>query len=237
MRKPEVTSKDGYSVDAVFFDAGMTLIHPNYEVVNGYLAQDGCHAGDLPSQRAVLAALSLIAEVHHFGIGDERERRGAAVAALCGLLNQPERRRETLAAALADPTLYSVVDVDADRTLRALRALGITVGVVSNSDGTLHDDLEAANLLDLCDVAVDSTILGVTKPDPFIFLRACESAGVAPDRTVYVGDDLVNDVLGSIAAGYRSAALYDRYDVYRLPMVRRVRRLGEVQRLIAEGLL
>ena len=45
---------------------------------------------------------------------------------------------------------------------------------------------------------------GCAKPDPAIFLGACEAMGVLPAETVYVGDDLRLDVEGAQKAGLRA---------------------------------
>lgn len=38
------------------------------------------------------------------------------------------------------------------------------------------------------------------KPDPRIFLKACENLGVKPEEAVYVGDYYPNDVVGAVSA-------------------------------------
>lgn len=42
---------------------------------------------------------------------------------------------------------------------------------------------------------------GINKPNPKLFLRACERAGVRPEKCMYVGDHPVNDVDAAKAAG------------------------------------
>ncbi len=54
---------------------------------------------------------------------------------------------------------------------------------------------------------VASHELGVGKPDPRIFHEACAQIGVAPSRTLHVGDDLALDVAGARAAGLHAAWL------------------------------
>lgn len=39
------------------------------------------------------------------------------------------------------------------------------------------------------------------KPNPTIFLKACESLGVKPEEAVHVGDDRRNDIWGARDAG------------------------------------
>lgn len=42
---------------------------------------------------------------------------------------------------------------------------------------------------------------GFSKPNPKLFLRACESIGVSPSGTIYVGDDPAQDIEPAAAAG------------------------------------
>jgi putative hydrolase of the HAD superfamily len=47
------------------------------------------------------------------------------------------------------------------------------------------------------DVAVFSSEVGVRKPHPEIFLRVLAALGAAPERTLFVGDRLYEDVRGA----------------------------------------
>ncbi len=102
-------------------------------------------------------------------------------------------------------TLYA----DARPTLRALRAAGYTIGVVTNGYSDMQrrklarHDIEPA-----VDFVVVSEEAQAHKPDPRIFARALELAGVAAHEAVYVGDLLHNDVGGAVGAGLH-AFLHD----------------------------
>ena len=86
-------------------------------------------------------------------------------------------------------------------TLERLRAAGLRLGVVSNSDGRVDAALRAAGLRDCFEVVVDSALFGAEKPDPAIFRAALDALGVAPEEALYVGDLYEVDVLGARAAG------------------------------------
>ena len=49
---------------------------------------------------------------------------------------------------------------------------------------------------------------GIGKPDPAIFLRACDQLGCAPHEVLHVGDDAELDVIGARRAGLRAAWLH-----------------------------
>ena len=85
--------------------------------------------------------------------------------------------------------------------LTTLRDAGLRVGVVSNSGGQAAGALERAGLADLLEVIVDSTVVGVHKPDPAIFDHALEPLGLEPSETWYIGDTITYDIAAADAAG------------------------------------
>jgi HAD superfamily hydrolase (TIGR01509 family) len=79
----------------------------------------------------------------------------------------------------------------------------VKIGSVSNGNADLH----AIGLAHHFAVSVAAHQLGRAKPDPAIFLAACEQLGVAPANAVYVGDDVLLDVRGAQQAGLRAVWL------------------------------
>ena len=57
------------------------------------------------------------------------------------------------------------------------------------------------------DYIASSTDWGVAKPSAEFFARAATEAGASPARTVYVGDQIRNDVLAPQAAGLLSVRI------------------------------
>ena len=91
--------------------------------------------------------------------------------------------------------------------LEALRERGLRLGLVSNAidpPALLHRDLERLGVAQRLDVAVFSSEVGWRKPHPAIFERALGELGAEPARTLFVGDNLVNDVGGAAALGMRT---------------------------------
>jgi FMN phosphatase YigB (HAD superfamily) len=75
-----------------------------------------------------------------------------------------------------------------------LRARGLAVAVVSNWDISLHERLAPLGV-----PVVTSAETGVRKPDPAVFRLALERLGVAPERTLHVGDTDADEE-GALAA-------------------------------------
>jgi HAD superfamily hydrolase (TIGR01509 family) len=91
---------------------------------------------------------------------------------------------------------------DTAPTLRALHERRVKVAVVSNVPRDLSDVFAAHGLARYVDAFVHSFQVGAEKPDPRIFLAACERIGTAPAATLMVGDHAVADG-GATVAGLR----------------------------------
>lgn len=83
---------------------------------------------------------------------------------------------------------------------RDLRAAGYRVAVVTNNIRDWEAIWTSTIPLDLFDVVIDSCVVGLRKPDPEIYLLACEQLGVEPDESVFL-DDMELNVEGARAVG------------------------------------
>lgn len=90
--------------------------------------------------------------------------------------------------------------------LKRLRAKGIPVAVVSNIPWDIRTVFRRHDVEDLVDEFVLSYTEGVMKPDPKIFLVACERLGVAPEDALMVGDSAEADG-GAARVGIRTAII------------------------------
>ncbi|GAA4875042.1 HAD family hydrolase [Actinomycetospora straminea] len=95
---------------------------------------------------------------------------------------------------------------DTGSFLRALAGRGVPVGVVSDIGWDIRGHARAAGLEDLVGTWVLSCEEGREKPAPELFRTACERLGVAPRRTLMVGDNPRRDG-GAVAAGLRAFVL------------------------------
>jgi HAD superfamily hydrolase (TIGR01509 family) len=107
----------------------------------------------------------------------------------------------TLYERVMDPSAW-IPYPDTAPTLRALRVRGLRIGIVSNVPQDLRPIFAAHGLADLVDAFTHSFEVGAEKPDPAIFLRACEALGTKPEETLMVGDHPVADA-GALKAGLR----------------------------------
>jgi len=201
---------------AIFFDAGGTLVHVDYARVRAALQRS---VGRAPTVRALedaeydgraavetaMAAEPAMADgarwqIHFHG----------ALASLGYTRAELERAGPEIRAEHRRGNLWTVVPAGAAGGLAALRARGLTVACISNSDGTVGALLERLGLGASLDFVVDSGLVGVEKPDPRIFALALERAGVAAAEAVHVGDLFSVDVIGARRAGIEPVLLDPR---------------------------
>ena len=87
--------------------------------------------------------------------------------------------------------------------LRALKALGVPLGLITNkAEAFVAPLLESTDLAQYFEVVVGGDSLPRQKPDPMPLVWACGRFGVAPDEALFIGDS-INDFLAGRAAGCR----------------------------------
>ena len=79
---------------------------------------------------------------------------------------------------------------------------GSRLGIISNGESyQQRKKLTVTGLIDRFSTVIISEELGLSKPDPKIFLEACRAAKVNPSDCWHIGDDLKADAQGSLSAG------------------------------------
>ena len=184
-------------IEAVFFDAGETLLSPDpswsdlsviklrergHEVSVDQMRDAWRHVGDYFLQAAEDQLMFwtshdaskkfwtklYLDQLEYLGIDDE----GAAL---------------TLYDTFSNPTNYRLFE-DTIPTLDALAERGVKLGVISNFERWLRDMLIHFDLLDRFDVVAISGDLELEKPDPRIFEWAMREMGTTAEHSLHVGD-------------------------------------------------
>jgi putative hydrolase of the HAD superfamily len=107
---------------------------------------------------------------------------------------------------------------DAVETIRALRARGLKIGILTNGPSELQRrKLRLIGIEDEVDAVAISEELGVSKPDPEAYAKAVAMLGLDPGEVAMVGDHVVNDVAGALAAGLAAAVWVERRSGEELP--------------------
>jgi putative hydrolase of the HAD superfamily len=203
--------------DAIWFDAGGVLVLPDPTVLAPLLAYFGGSTDVDRHRRAHYAAMA-VKSAQGAGELDWREYDEAYVASVgvpaADLADAAETLGRTRTALLWRWPIPESVEA-----LAALDASGMPLGVVSNAAGQIEAVLRRSGV---CQVGsgpgtpmrcvVDSTVVGVAKPDPAIFDHAAvHFPGVPGERIAYVGDSVTMDIGGATAAGLHPILL-DPYD-------------------------
>ena len=198
---------------AVFFDAGGTLVHPDYGRVAEALrrtvgrapARAALAEAEYAGRAAVEAAMSADP-----ALTDGSRWQLHFTGALTALGFSPDELRRAGPAIRAEherANLWTAVQPGAAEGLGSLRRRGLVVGCISNSNGTVAELLTSVGLGGALDFVVDSGVVGVEKPDPAIFRIALAQAAVAPEEAMHVGDLYPVDVIGARRAGIEPVLL------------------------------
>ncbi len=81
------------------------------------------------------------------------------------------------------------------------------LAVISNNFGNTRGWCDEYELTPLLDAIIDSTVLGIAKPDARIFEAALSELGVSAAHAIYVGDSYSADMVGGKNAGMWTAWL------------------------------
>ncbi len=203
----------GRRLRAIFFDAGNTLIRMDYAAIAAALAARGAARTVEQVQRAEWAARPRLDATLAPGASTESRDTGERYLRFV-LLGLGITDEATIAAMTAwrgayNPPvgLWTEVEPRAVEALTAARAAGLVAGVISNSNGSIRSILASLGLVGHVDFVLDSSEVGVEKPDARIFGIALERAGVPAEAAAYVGDLYSVDVLGARSAGIHPVLL------------------------------
>lgn len=78
----------------------------------------------------------------------------------------------------------------------------VSVGLITNATSRLPDDIAVLGLTGAFDVVVNSSAIGIAKPDPGIFRYALEQLDALPDEAVFI-DDTAGHVAAARELGMR----------------------------------
>ena len=195
---------------AVTFDAGQTLLQLDAGMLAARLAERDVTVAPAAIERAQPAAWQAYnavvgapddAPAHPWQMFMRALIRGAApdvqdvvVDELAAWLFDEQPRHNLWRRQM--PGMIELVD--------ELRAAGVTVAIVSNSEGRLAELLEEIGLADRFAAVADSGKLEIEKPDRRIFDWTAAQLGVATERFIHVGDSWAADIVGARNAGARA---------------------------------
>lgn len=159
---------------AVIFDAGNTLLRMNYAIIAEHLGTRGRRVTVEEVEEAELRARVRLDP--HLAPGSSTESTVTHGRYLRYLLEHLAITEEAEIDAIArwrrgynlPVGLWNRADPEAIEAVRRVRAAGLVAGVISNSNGSVRSILEETGLAAHLHFILDSSVVGVEKPDPRI---------------------------------------------------------------------
>ncbi|WP_419193593.1 HAD-IA family hydrolase [Kolteria novifilia] len=207
-------------VDAVLFDAGMTLLEPVLPVAEIYLQEARELGTEVPQDEFVerLRGLwpKLASEYRsahpELECSEEMELQGwwrfthELSRPFATLHEQHDEWLARLFQRFDDPQTWKTTP-GALACLEACREEGREAAIVSNWHSSLHGILRGHGLDQFVTFTLTSAEIGRKKPHREIFQAALDQLGVNASSVVHIGDSWEEDVLGAAALGIRPVHL------------------------------
>jgi len=196
---------------AVFFDVDFTLILPGPRFqASGYEASCARHGIRVDPSRFEVAVAGAAGALDSADRLYDPALFVAYTRRIIELMGGEGPAVETVAREIYDDWAkhhhFSLYE-DVPETLRALRARGVRLGLISNSHRPLESFQSHFELNGLISVTVSSSDHGYMKPHPAIFQAALDLMQVPASAAAMVGDSLAHDVAGAREVGMRGILL------------------------------
>lgn len=196
------------TIQAIIFDLDNTLTHRDLST-QSYSLHFSQHYANALKQIDVSKITDIVRRIDHGGYPKKELLThgsiGASIAhALlveCEWITKPNPDELTAfwfkgfgQCAVPMPDLLQVLD--------QLKARHYRLAIISNGGHeTRMNTIEGLGITEYFDEIVSSGQLGMSKPQPEIFLYTAEKLAVAPAHCIYVGDHPINDIQGAKNAG------------------------------------
>jgi putative hydrolase of the HAD superfamily len=227
----------GGVINAVLLDVGGVFFVPEPEPLAEAFRRFGVTVTPDELQRGHYAGIT---EYDRVGTGDWTNYHRGVVDA-CGVAAHSGDEAVALIGEVMDNAAWKRLVPGSLDGLRRLADTGVRLGIVSNSNGTVEEQLLATAVCQAgpgagveVGVVIDSHVVGIEKPDPRIFEIALERLGVPAEETVHVGDTVLADIDGAKAAGIHPLHL-DPHRFCRRDDHEHVRSLDDVVSFVLES--
>jgi putative hydrolase of the HAD superfamily len=180
---------------AVIFDLGGVVLDSPLHAIARYERELGIPPGHVNRVVAGSGAAGAWARLERGELGLEAfvpafERECAAAG---HALSAYEMMARIGASSAPRPAMLAALD--------ALRARGFAVGALTNNwEGDASGRASLAELRERFDAFVESSVVGLRKPDPRIYLHACRALRVEPPEAVFL-DDIGSNLKAARALG------------------------------------
>lgn len=138
-----------------------------------------------------------------------------SISYICRELNVPVTDEQVKQAATLrlDYTIKTLIPrPEAIPVIYKLKSTGCKVGLISDCSPETPVVWPGTPFADIFDVTVFSCVVCLKKPDPRIYLLACDQLGVKPKGCLYIGDGASQELTGAAAVGMHPVLIRDPHE-------------------------
>ena len=129
--------------------------------------------------------------------------------------------------------LSAVAMPGANSLLAELKQQGYKLAVVSNGGhATRLTILQGLGFSHYFDEIISSELVGISKPNPEIFLHTSRQLDIAPQHCLFIGDHPVNDIQGATEAGMQALWLKGFHEVEDHKSMNTIQNLAEIKQYL-----
>ena len=134
---------------------------------------------------------------------------------ICNAFGSDATPEQIADAVEVDLSFYSKFVTPRDGTIETiteLRSRRLKTGIVTDCTSEVPRVWNDTPMAALPDTIIFSCTAKVAKPDPRIYMKACESLGVKPEKCLYIGDGSGRELTGARSVGMDAVLIKVGYD-------------------------
>ncbi|WP_347460750.1 HAD family hydrolase [Acinetobacter sp. ANC 7454] len=222
------------NIQAIIFDLDNTLTHRDLSV-QAYSRHLTAYYNAHLTQLDVAKVTEIVRRIDH-GSYPKKEllTHGSIAASVAYALLQelswsnPPSLDELAQFWLSHFGRFAVAMPAAKQVLEQLKAADYRLAIISNGGhNTRLNIIHGLGFQDYFDEIISSGLIGISKPNPEIFLHTAAQLAVSPQQCLYIGDHPVNDIQGATQAGmhalwmqgFHPATANIQYKIQQLPEI------------------
>ena len=129
--------------------------------------------------------------------------------------------------------LSAVAMPGANHLLAELKQQGYKLAVVSNGGhATRLTILQGLGFSHYFDEIISSELVGISKPNPEIFLHTSRQLNIVPENCLFIGDHPVNDIQGATQAGMQALWLKGFHETEDHKSINTIQNLAEIKQYL-----
>lgn len=195
-------------IKAVLWDFGGVITTSPFESFNRYERENGLPADFIRT---------LNATNHHDNAWAKLERSDVGFDEFCRLYEaEAEAAGHRIDARNVLACLSGDVRPEMLAALRAIKAHGLKQGCLTNNFNAMQraEANPRSGILDVFDAVIESSIVGIRKPEPAFYQMACDALDITPSEAVML-DDLGVNLKPAKAMGMTTIKVVDAHEALR----------------------